>query len=150
MIKLKQQLYDRCVAYVTQRIETAQIAIQVAQASANEETKSSAGDKYETGRAMMQLEIEKNTVQLSEALKLKKVMDQIDAVKLTAIVEAGSLVITNLQNYYLAISAGQLMVNDRIYFAISLSSPIGLLLKDRKAGDSFVFNKKEIIIERIS
>jgi sortase (surface protein transpeptidase) len=56
---LKTRLHSLCVSYVGQRIETAQRAIAIAQASANEETKSSAGDKYETGRAMAQLEIEK-------------------------------------------------------------------------------------------
>ena len=59
MTTIKQTLYNFCVTYINQRMATAQQAIHTAQASANEETKSSAGDKYETGRAMMQLEIEK-------------------------------------------------------------------------------------------
>ena len=52
----KKQLYDLCQAVVQQRIDTARHAMTAAQESANEEGKSSAGDKYETGRAMAQIE----------------------------------------------------------------------------------------------
>ena len=48
-----------------------------AQEAANEEGKSSVGDKYETGRAMMQIERDKAAQQLDEALKLKNIIDQI-------------------------------------------------------------------------
>ena len=42
-----------------------------AQESANAEEKSSAGDKYETGRAMMQIERDKAAQQLNESMKLE-------------------------------------------------------------------------------
>ncbi|MDB5240215.1 MAG: hypothetical protein JWP57_840, partial [Spirosoma sp.] len=48
---LKQALHARCRHYVQQRIDTARQAMEAAQESANSESKSSAGDKYETGRA---------------------------------------------------------------------------------------------------
>ena len=149
MITLKQQLYNFCSDYVNQRIETASSAIQIAQASANEETKSSAGDKYETGRAMMQLEIEKNTTQLNEARKLRQVLDQFDPLKPTSFVQLGSLVITSSQNYYMSISAGQLTIENKIYFAISAVSPIGAQLMGMRAGETIVFNKKNIDIQLI-
>lgn len=130
-------------------METMQKAIGIAQASANEETKSSAGDKYETGRAMMQLEIEKNTVQLSEALKLKQALAAIDPIKSTTVVQPGSLVVTNQYNYYIAISAGQLKIGDKVYFAISPGSPIGMQLTGLSVGETFVFNSKVLCIEHI-
>lgn len=148
-MKLKQLLYDRCVEYVNQRVETAQQAISIAQASANQETKSSAGDKYETGRAMMQLEVERNTHQLTEALKLKQVLDQLNPNSETPTVQQGSLVTTNHGNFYLAISIGQLAVNDRHYFAISPASPIGAKLMNGIVGTSFVFNGKNYTIEAV-
>jgi len=143
---VKEKLYAACIAYVTQRIDTAQRAIEIAQASANEETKSSAGDKYETGRAMMQLEIEKNTVQLNEAMKLKQALDQIVPSKPVSTIQPGSLVITDGHTYYIAISAGQITIEGKSYFAISSGSPIGLLLKGLQEGDTFVFNKKTVSI----
>lgn len=84
-------------------------AIEHAQLAANEETKSSAGDKYETGRAMMQLEIEKQSVQLAEAMKLKHVLSQINPEKTTETIQSGSLVFTDQGNFYISISAGKLI-----------------------------------------
>ncbi|HTJ51518.1 MAG TPA: hypothetical protein VL443_18795 [Cyclobacteriaceae bacterium] len=149
MIELKQKLFDLCYTYVSKRIETANDAIKIAQASANEETKSSAGDKYETGRAMMQLEIEKNTVQLHEAMKLKQMLDQLQSSKHTTTVQSGSLVITDSACYYIAISAGQLTCENKTYFAIAPTSPIGILMQGLKSGESFIFNKKKIVINEV-
>jgi hypothetical protein len=122
---LKRYLHAHCVAYVQERIGAAQEAIQTAQRSANEETKSSAGDKYETGRAMAQLEIEKHSAQLAETLKLKHALEQISVDDESSIVRAGSVVLTNQGNFYLAISAGQILIQDKTYFALSPGSPLG-------------------------
>ena len=149
MTDTKQQLYQLCVAYIEQRIDTAQEAIRIAQTSANDETKSSAGDKYETGRAMMQLEIEKNTVQLAEAIKLKQLLQQINPDKETTSVQLGSMVTTNQGNFYIAISAGQLTLKGKTYFAISASTPIGIKLMGQQKGAQFIFNNKTYTIEAI-
>ena len=146
MVTLKQQLYNQCLAYVEQRISTADNAIKSARESANNDTKSSAGDKYETGRAMMQQEIDNNTRQLNEAKKLKMVLDQIQPDKETDSVQLGSLVITNKGNFYISISAGQLATDENIYFAISSASPIGAKLMRLKAGAEFNFNGKDFSI----
>lgn len=139
-----------CLAYVEQRTAAATQAIQLAQASANEETKSSAGDKYETGRAMAQLEIEKNSAQLAEAQKLAQMLSHIHPEKKTETVQAGSLVITNQGNYFIAIAAGQFTIENKIYYAISPSSPIAQKLMGLKKDDAFLFNKKEFVIEKVS
>lgn len=148
-MEIKQILYDRCVEYVKQRIETARLAIQIAQTSANQETKSSVGDKYETGRAMMQLEVEQNTLQLAEALKLKQVLDQINPRLETSNIQQGSLVITNHGNFYVAISIGNVTLNGKQYFAISPVSPLGTKLMNGSEGMNFVFNAKNYIIEKV-
>ncbi len=98
---------------------------------------------------MMQLEIEKNTVQQNEALKLKQALEQIDPSRATEIAQKGSLVITDQQSYYIAISAGQLTVDNKIYFAISPVSPIGLLLKGLTSGQRFTFNGKTYSIKEV-
>lgn len=149
MLEIKQQLYERCQSYLAQRIATAQEAIQAAQASANEETKSSAGDKYETGRAMMQLEMEKNGAQLAEALKLKRMLDQIRIDQQPLTVQPGSLVLTDQGNFFIAISVGQLVVEARTYIALSAESPLGSRLKGLKAGESFHFSNKTYKIGQV-
>ena len=147
MTQIKHYLHALCLAHIEARIRGAQQAIQFAQASANEETKSSAGDKYETGRAMAQLEIEKNSAQLAEAQKLKQILSQIDPSKIADAVQKGSLACTNQGNFYISIPAGQFTIEDEIYFAVSPSSPIAQKLLGLKSGDGFHFNGKNFIIE---
>jgi transcription elongation GreA/GreB family factor len=146
---INQRLLSRCHSFIDERIATAKAAIQMAQASANEETKSSAGDKYETGRAMAQLEIENSSVQLAEALKQKQILDQLKLEDDTTAVRLGSLVFTSRGNYFLAIPAGKMEMDEIDYYAISPASPIGAMLMGLKTGASITFNKKEIVIEKI-
>lgn len=108
------------------------------QTSANNETKSSAGDKYETGRAMAQLEIAKNSIQLTEALGLRQKLALLGEKKITETVQTGSLVMTSRGNFYLAIPAGSCEIDGTTYFAISADSPVGSKLIGLKSGDSFV------------
>ncbi len=149
MKTIKQQLHALCLIYIEERIKGANQAIQFAQASANEETKSSAGDKYETGRAMAQLEIEKNSTQRAEAQKIKQILLQLDPTKTSNTIQSGSLVITNQGKFYISIPAGQIVVEEEIYFAISPSSPIAQKLLGLKVGDRFSFNKKEFGVEEV-
>ena len=65
----------------------------MAQEAANDDTKSTAGDKHETGRAMMHLEREKGEMQLIEAEKLKSFLDRVDISKTYQTVQTGSLVL---------------------------------------------------------
>jgi len=59
-VELKNKIVGICLAEIEKRIHTAKSAMESAEESARNETKSSAGDKFETGRAMMHLEKEKN------------------------------------------------------------------------------------------
>ena len=77
MPNIKQQLYNKCVAYVQSRMDAAEDAYKAAEQASNDDTKSSAGDKYETGRAMMQQEKDRNTIQINEANKLMVILNTI-------------------------------------------------------------------------
>ena len=138
--QIKFQLYAKCVDYVDQRLSHIQSAIDAAGDSGNDETKSSAGDKHETGRAMMQLEQEKNAKQLIETLELKKLLDRVNPGQKSKIVALGSLVITNKEKFYISISAGKIMIADEIYFALSPTSPIGAKLNGLRANQEISFN----------
>ncbi|HEY0895176.1 MAG TPA: 3-oxoacyl-ACP synthase [Sphingobacteriaceae bacterium] len=148
MNPIKQKLYDLCMQYAGQRVETAQEAIRSAKESSESDTKSSAGDKYETGREMMQQEIARNEQQLLEARKLLHAMSRVP-LKAYAAPVPGALVVTDKGTFYLAISAGQLELDGKTYFAISPSSPIAMKLTGLKPGDHFTFNQKTFTIEKI-
>lgn len=149
MLPIKERLLEYCRTYVQQRMDTAQRAIEVAQASAWEETKSSAGDKYETGRAMMQLEVEKNSIQLGEAKKLKPVLDQIQVNYKHTRITLGSLVMTDHGNFFIAISAGQCTLEEIVYLIISPVTPLGVKLMGLRQGDSFTFNQRSYLIQQV-
>lgn len=146
---VKLRLHQHCLAFVEQRITNIRELLENATESANDETKSSAGDKHETGRAMAQLEQEKGAKQLNEALYLKNELLKIDPVQLSKIVSKGSLVITDAGNFYISIAAGKAVINDIVYFAISPESPLALKLLGLSAGDSAEFNQKKYRIREI-
>src|SRR5687768_5003844 len=120
---IKQELYELCREYIDKRIQAARLAISEAQQSANQEDKSSSGDKYETGRAMMQLEVEKNAVQLEESLKLKQTLDHITIENHPVSVQPGSLVITDRDVFFIAISLGKVILHNQPFLVISPNSP---------------------------
>lgn len=130
-------------------MEAAQLAINEAQKASTDDTKSSAGDKYETGREMMQQETDRNMAQLNEANKLKVALNKISPNLVSAKAEAGSVVLTDNGNFYIAVSAGILIIEGEKYFAISPSSPIGLKLLGQKAGAGFKLNDKSYQIKQV-
>lgn len=149
MANTKEKLHALCMDYVEACIASAQQAITAARESANDDTKSSAGDKYETGREMMQQEIDRNRRQLEESQKLKLILEQIDPVKTTDFVQNGSLVSTNYGKFYISISRGQISLEECNYFAVSSVSPIGVKLMRQKEGYEFDFNGKQFRVEKI-
>lgn len=130
-------------------MEAAQVAINEAQKASTEDTKSSAGDKYETGREMMQQETDRNMKQLNEANKLKVALNKISPNAVADIIDTGSVVLTNNGNFYVAISAGVLTVDNERYFAISPASPIGMKFIGQGAGAEVKLNDKIYHIKKV-
>ncbi|MCF6348794.1 MAG: hypothetical protein L3J20_10925 [Flavobacteriaceae bacterium] len=112
MNSLKRELYQTCVLFVKKREETVNQIITSNQKALTSETKSSAGDKHETGRAMLQLEMEKASQQLEGIYQIKTILAKIKLEDTSEFIKLGSLVITTQATYFLAISAGQIIVSD--------------------------------------
>ncbi|GAB2768712.1 transcription elongation GreA/GreB family factor [Hymenobacter luteus] len=148
-MSLKPQLHALCLAYVQERIAACQAAIQAAQESANSETKSSAGDKYETGRAMAQNERDRNAVQLQQALQLQGEVQRINPELPCDTVRPGALVATSMGRFYISISAGKLTAEGQDYFAVSAAAPVAAALAGKRAGEQAAFNGKPVRIESI-
>lgn len=146
---IKEELYKQCQFFVNKRLQTIQDIITSNQKALQSETKSSAGDKHETGRAMLQLEMEKAGQQLSGITLMQETLAKIDVSKNSKVASLSSVIITEKANYFLSISAGQLAVANRTYFAISASSPIGKLLLGKQENETIVFNGKTITIKEV-
>jgi transcription elongation GreA/GreB family factor len=149
MDNLKKQLHSLCAYQIKQRIEAVELAIKSAQEASDDDTKSSAGDKYETGREMMQQEEERNVAQLTEAKKLMAALNNINAEHKGDVAEAGSVINTDQGNFYLAVSAGMLTVDNINYVAVSPASPIGVKMRGLKANDEFNLNGKNYLIKKV-
>lgn len=146
---IKSKLINNCIALVEQRIANAQQAMNAAQESANAEGKSSAGDKYETGRAMAQIERDKAAQQLHEAMVLKNALTRISIYQSGNQVMIGSLVKTDTNQFFIAISMGKLRIADADYFVIAPGTPIGRLLMGLTVGAQFSFNNQPHTIREI-
>lgn len=150
MNNLKQELFIQCQAFVDSRLKAIQKTIGEIQESLTSETKSSAGDKHETGRAMLQLEREKAGHQLSEIEKLNQLLSKIDVAKSSEIIGLGSLIFTTQANYFIIISAGELKADEQSFYAISANTPIAKLLLAKRKGDQIEFRDQKFeIIELI-
>jgi transcription elongation GreA/GreB family factor len=122
-----------------------------AQESSNTETKSSAGDKYETGRAMAQQERDHHAVQLHEAQQLLAALQKINPDLASDAVRPGALVATSLGVFYLSIGAGKLQTAaGQAFLAVSPVAPIVVALSGRQAGEEVVFNGKAVQVLAIS
>lgn len=148
-MNIKEELYNQCIEFVENRFETIQNTIKEIQESLQSETKSSAGDKHETGRAMLQLEREKAGYQLAEIEKIKAVLNKVNPETKHTSVTLGSVVYTSQSYYFIAISAGEITVNSNKFFAISAATPIAKLLISKVVGDKIVFRDKTIRITKI-
>ncbi|GAA4276019.1 3-oxoacyl-ACP synthase [Aquimarina mytili] len=145
---IKQELLNQCKNHIDQRLQRIQNTITDIQESLNSETKSTAGDKHETGRAMLQLEREKAGKQLAEVQKLQYIVGKID-ISSSEPVRLGSLVSTSQDNYFLSISAGKIDINNESYYAVATNSPIGQLLLGKSKDDTIQFRGKHIHIKTV-
>jgi len=148
-MSIKEELYKQCCSFIDNRLKSVNNVISEIQESLKSETKSSAGDKHETGRAMLQLEREKAGNQLAEIQIIKETLSRIDVRNKTKTVSLGSVVYTSKSNYFISISAGELIVNQSSFYAISPSTPIGQLLISKKVGDEVSFRDQRFKITNI-
>ncbi len=147
---MKATLLHEAKTILDDRIKMAYDAMQAAQASANSESKSSAGDKYETGRAMGQIERDLNAHQYQKLKQERLTLDRIDIDLTPNRVAVGSLVGTSVGTFWIAVSLGILTIDNQPTMVVSAASPIGQALMGLQVGDGFEFQKKKAIIEKIS
>ena len=108
--------------------------------SRQSETKSSAGDKHETGRAMVDQELSQLNQQREKTLRMRAdVMGlperQLDTAQIGAVVETERLF------YFISVSHGRLSVtSDKPVYALSPVSPAAQARLGKSAGETFQIN----------
>jgi len=148
-VKIKQQLYLKCQYWLQNRLRIVEISMSDIYNNLESETKSTAGDKHETGRAMLHLEREKLGHQLAIIKNQLQAFNKINLEAQTSRVILGSLVYTTQANYFISVSMGELKTDKIRAYAISPISPIGQLLMSKVVNDMIYYNNEKIKILKI-
>ena len=114
-----------------------------------DESKSSAGDKHETARAMMNLEQEKLERQYQELMTMKDRFDKINFESPIDKIQLGSLIETNKGFFLLSVGLGKVKTNKQDLMLLSLQSPLGEVLFGKRVGDFVMLNKHEYIVIKV-
>lgn len=147
-IELKKEIWQACMAYVTDLIDAVETAMRDAQEAA-EEGATSGADEMDASRAMAEIEKEKGASQLAEAMKLKDSLGRVRIDKAYDTVQIGALVTTSNGEFFVSAPTGKMRVSGKDYFAISPSSPIAKEMNGLKAGDKFKINGREFQIKSV-
>jgi sortase (surface protein transpeptidase) len=129
--------------YLDQRMQTSLDAMNAAQESANGESKSSAGNKYETSRAMGQLDRDMHARMYQQTREERKMVERIDESIIFKKGALGAFISTSTGDFFLSVSIGQVNIDEKPIMIISPQSPIGALLMGKMVGDTFSFRGKE-------
>lgn len=136
---LKERLFLHCENLIAEKVQSLKIALSQITESANNETKSSAGDKHETARAMMQLEQEKLSRQINDALQVQAELSSLPKNTSTSVTK-GSLIYTNRGQIFIAVAIGKIEFEKNTVIVISDKSPLALKFTGLKQGASLDFN----------
>jgi hypothetical protein len=147
---LKVKVWQQCCELIRQRMEVSRKAMQAAQESANSEEKSSAGDKYETARAMSQLDRDRAAKQLDQSTKELARLERIDPNSIHEKAGPGSLIGTGQERYFIAAAVGTIEVDGEKITVISPASPLAMQLQGCGLNEERVFNGKKMRILSIS
>ncbi len=139
---MKQQLLEKVKELIESRMQTSFEAMEAAKNSANEEGKSSAGDKYETARAMGQLDREMNGRMYEQARQERLSLDKIDSESVFTKVAFGALTETTMGYFFVSIGAGIVDLNGIKFMVISQEAPIGQIILGKTVEETFEFRGK--------
>lgn len=145
MKSTKSEIHLKLRSLLEKSLEDARREYILAKESRDSDTKSSAGDKFETGREMMQREMDKLSALVDNTLNSIAKLDRLTDLPASAVISEGSLVVTDQETYYISIGYGKL---DSVY-AISLESPLGVELKGKRVGERIEMRGRKITIKLI-
>ena len=143
----KEQILNTIKIKVEEKVHAFEKLIAETRAS-NNDTKSSMGDKYETGREMLQQEINNLQRQLNETLNQQAVLQKITS-EPSLKVQNGALVKTDKGLFYVSVSVGEITFNDQKIMTVSVESPLIKAMSGKAKGDQFMINTMQQTIDEI-
>ncbi len=125
----KSDVLDELIKQLTEKLFELKDSLSSAIESRNSETKSSAGDKFETSREMAQVEISKIE---KEIVKTQQLITDLTS-------KTSQFIITDKGAFLISIPFGKLMVNSSEVFCISNSAPITKQLVNTEISANFQY-----------
>lgn len=148
-IAFKQRLKRSALDAIGQRITASREAIDQAQHAANQEEKSSAGDKYETGRAMGHLQKDMHARQLAESMKELAALHAVQTDVLYSAAGVGAFVQAEGIAFFIAAGLGRQQHEGRTILFLSPQAPLAKVLQNKKQGDTIIFQGTNVCIVEI-
>lgn len=145
----KESLRNELIQLLDHKVSDLERMLNSMQESRDSANKSTAGDKHEVGRAMMQAEMDTLNAQLVRKKEELSTLTNLPLKLSNESIRKGHLVQTDKGSYYLAIGLGAVNIEERSFFAISVDSPIGQALLGHSVGDEVTFNGRSIRIVKI-
>jgi len=146
----KHALLAHLITMLDQRVHALKAELATTLEARNSDTKSSAGDKHEVGRAMVQQELDQLDGRLAVTQSMQKELERVDMDQQHDRVGFGSLVVTDNGVFFIAIAFGSVEVGGGKCYAISLASPMGQALLGKRIGEVAVLNGRSIRIETVN
>ncbi|WP_083470363.1 hypothetical protein [Rufibacter tibetensis] len=144
-LEIKHRLLEECLRQQSDFVENARMAMEEAQASANE-SQGAIEDKFESFREACHIQRDMFAKQLDEAIGKLSILKRIVRNKVNEDVSLGSVVRTDAQNYFISVSLGEINVDGEKFFAISAASPVFQAMAGKTKGEFFTFREKKINI----
>ena len=141
MPNFKQKILSHYQILLQDKIDIYQDLILSLTEDAQNDAKSSAGDKHETTLSKLHIEQEKIANKLKEAIEQQAILSKLDITQVSNNVVLGSLVITNHLTVFVCTALPKITVDNQTVFAISPQSPLGVQLMHKTVKAEFLVNK---------
>lgn len=146
MNEFKGEILKELKSFIINKIHLLQETYREVTGSLESESKSSAGDKHETGRAMAQLEQEKIAHQIGIQEQLLLQVNALKNALSPSMVQIGSLVELSSGWFFISVGIGKINAQGKDVFCINSASPVGQQLLDKKVGDNITINGQSLTI----
>ena len=147
---LKDLVQKEILLRLQNKLENLNFLIDTTIESRDMDLKSSVGDKHETSRAKIQNDLDHYYSQLMILESQINILNKIDlSIKYNKIAQ-GALVETNKGIFFISTGLGKIVIENKTIFAVSMISPIGMAMKDKRELQSFNFRNISYTINKIS
>lgn len=147
-MNIKQELLQVCMDYVNKRIYNYKLEMETIKESIENNDKVNSEDD-DSGNGKLLNDLEKNAQHLNDATKMLETLKLINPKIHNENGALGSIVYTQTNTFFLSVSVGKIDLENASFFAISLQSPIGMLLRNKMKGDQINFNGTNYTITNI-